>query len=134
MTGGMTEVLYSFTKDIGLVVGSLLGKHRPLESITQAQHEVEQVTNLPTMAKQLPPEMEKMVSEASLSEYVKNDVRELLSCHVDTFALPGEPACRTSLVRHAINTGISAPITQKARNIPAVQIPLYEEDEGIGCD
>ena len=66
-------------------MGSLLGKHRPLESITQAQQEVEQVTNLPTVTEQLPPEMEKMVSKASLSEYIKNDIRELLSYHVDYF-------------------------------------------------
>ena len=115
MTGGMIEVLYSFTRDTGLVVGSLLGNHRPLESITQAHQEVEQVTNLPTVAEQLPPEMEKMVSEASLSEYIKNDVRELLSCHVDTFALPREPACRTSLAQHAVNTGISARLHKKPR-------------------
>ena len=75
MTGGMIEVLYSFTGDTGLVVRSWLGKHRPLECITQAHQKVEQVTNLPTVAKQLPPEMEKMVSEASLSEYTKNAVR-----------------------------------------------------------
>ena len=102
----MIEVLYSFTRDTGMVVGSLLGKHTPLESITQTQQKVEQVTNLPTVAEQLLPEMEKMVRETSLSEYIKNDVRELLSCHVDTFALPSEPACRISLVQHAINTGL----------------------------
>ena len=78
--------------------------------------------------------MKKIIREASLSDNIKNDFGELLSCHVDTFALPGELACRTSLVRHAINTEISAPIKQKARKIPATQIPLYEEDERIGCD
>ena len=64
---------------IRVSLGCLLGNYRPVESITQVhqeeQHKVEQVSSLPPVAEQLPPEMGKMVTDTNLSECEKEDLR-----------------------------------------------------------
>ena len=73
-------------------------------------------------------ELEQLVSKLDLDVAQRQQVRVLLSQYSDVFALPGSTLGRTSKVQHRIETGRSMSIRQKARRIPAAQLPLYEEE------
>ena len=85
------------------------------------------------MAEQIPPELERMVHETNLSEYVKDDITGSLLQDIYTFTLPGKAVGRTSMVKNIINAGTLAPIRQKVRRIPARRISLRRTDEDQGA-